>query len=64
MVWGHDYAVASLGVRGDMRHGEEVPFMGGRLVDPMRRCLAVCPDMPCGVQMAGWNERREGHTTL
>lgn len=44
--------------------GEEVPFMGGRLVDPMRRCLAVCPDMPCGVQMAGWNERREGHTIL
>lgn len=42
-----------MGVRGDLRQREEVPFMGGRVVDPLWRCLAVCPDMPCGLQMAG-----------
>lgn len=38
----------------------EVPIMGGRVVDPIWRCLALSPDMSCGVHMAGWNRRRQG----
>lgn len=49
-------AVGSLDIRGGISHGGRTALSGWQ----SRRCLAACPVMPCGVQMAGWNERRGG----
>lgn len=57
-------AMASLGVRGGLKEGGKSGFYGWQSSRSIVRCLDLCPDMPCGVQMAGWNERRGGHATL
>lgn len=48
--------VASLGVKSGIRHEGRIALSGWQSCS----CLALCPDMPCGVQMAGWNEGRGG----
>lgn len=45
---------------GGVRHGARLALSGWQSC----RCLAACPDTPCGVQMAGWKWKDRQHTAL
>lgn len=45
---------------GGVRHGARIALSGWQSC----RCLAACPDTPCGVQMAEWKPKDTQHTAL
>lgn len=45
---------------GGVRHGARIALSGWQSC----RCLAACPDTPCGVQMAEWKPKDMQHTAL